>query len=231
MTGSDFYRMGFVNVDFEQSVSLKKLDVLLKDISKKDIVGHPNFIERYPDTFDYDKTGIEVVEILVDFILDQGILEIISDIQGVDYYLGDLALRKTFSRASYMNWHRDTYFDRHERQIGRIPSLIKLIYYPKYDGNVAWQLKVIPGSHRRIFSRPAFDKLQPFLFFPQKVFPSNSSAVLFDSSIQHAAAPGDSLRGSLRLIYNFCVKSQLDTFSNSGLVQPIFNKRLQERYE
>ena len=59
---------------------------------------------------------------------------------------GDIVVRKTFSKKSYMPWHRDTYFYK-KKAVGRTPPLIKLIYYPSFDSEKRIQLKIKRGSH------------------------------------------------------------------------------------
>ena len=72
-----------------------------------------------------------------------------------------------------MPWHRDTYLDKTGNLVGRVPPLIKVIFYPKLEDVTCHELSVLDGSSKRVFKHYILDKLQRYFFKETKFFQSN----------------------------------------------------------
>ena len=226
----EFYSKGFLKINLKNNKSYLDLLNYLKNVDDKDISSDKNFVTNYKETFDLNHKNKVRNDLFFKFIFDQNIPDQINQITGNKYVLGDFTVRKTYSKKSYMNWHRDTYLLPDDSVVGRIPSLIKFIFYPNISDKKSLQLKIVHQSHKKIFRNRYIDYLQVFFSKNEKIYNSNSSAIIFDSSSMHAAAPNNSKNGSYRLIYNFCLKEQINTFSSGKEVAKKF-LRLQSQQQ
>ena len=110
---------------------------------------------------------------------------------------------------SYMNWHRDTYYNNENNLIGKAPHPLKIIYYPNFNGDSEKdRLLYLLGSNRIVFPNNNFDKELFRILTPVKIKTCNKSAVLFDVNGLHAVCPENKTR-SIRLIYSFLSKEQI----------------------
>ena len=219
-----FYFKGFTCIDIEDSDLSGQLIKTLSILNTANLREHEDFNTSYQDTYDLNKDS-DLNTILVKFLFDQGIPAKLKKLTGRDYVLGDLVLRKSRQRKSYMPWHRDTYLDKTGNLVGRVPPLVKVIFYPKLEDVTYHELSVLDGSSKRVFKHYILDKLQRYLFKETKFFQSNNTFVVFDSSIIHSAIPSDiKSEGSFRLIYNFCDSSQVDTFSSGNHINMIYQE-------
>lgn len=197
----------------------------LKQLNTLSLKEHIDFTNNYEDVYDLKNDAL-LNELLVEFLFDQNIPEQINKISGREYVLGDLVLRKSKQKKSYMPWHRDTYLDKNKELVGRIPPLLKIIFYPQLEKNASHELSLINGSNRMIINNYYLDKFQRFFTKNKKIFQCNDSCILFDSSIIHSAiASSPTSKGSFRLIYNFCDKSQLETFKKVKNINNTFNEK------
>ncbi len=209
-----FYNNGYLKINLSKNKSYYEIIKFLEKVDNIDLSNNKNFIKTYNKTFDLNYDSKINNPLFYKFVIDQKIPDQISDLMGTKYVLGDFTIRKTYLKKSYMNWHRDTYLRNNHEVVGRIPPLIKFIFYPNFKNDKLWQLKILPQSHKKIFMNKYFDLLQVYFTKNKVFFNTNDSAVLFDSSCMHAAAPNKSDNGSFRLIFNFCLESQINTFSS-----------------
>ena len=197
------------------------LDLVMGEPSSE-FLDNSNSAFMSPASDQFEPTGSSG---FVSFMNDFFTPERINAIAGKRYVLGDLVLRKSRSEKSYMPWHRDTYLDRNRELVGRVPPLLKVIYYPHLDVKTNHELSVLTGSTKRIAKNYIIDKLQRFFFKEKKIYQSNSKIILFDSSIIHSAIPSPmESKGSFRLIFNFCDESQVGTFLKGKKLNEIFQK-------
>ena len=96
-------------------------------------------------TFDL-KRNASLNKILIELLFDQDLLNKINTITGREYVLGDIVLRKSLNKKSYMPWHRDTYIDSKGSLIGRVPPLLKIMFYPCLDGSPSHELTLLTGT-------------------------------------------------------------------------------------
>ena len=207
------YFNGFTRIDIEQSDFFRSLLKTLRPLNTSDLKVHEDFNASYPLTYDL-KRDSDMSNMLIKLLFEQGIPSKLKKLTGRDYVLGDLVLRKSLQSKSYMPWHRDTYLDKTGNLVGRVPPLIKVIFSPQLEDATHHELSVLDGSSKRVFKSYILEKIQRFFFRETKFFQSNNAFVVFDSSIIHSAMSSHTKSdGSFRLIYNFCDRSQLDTFS------------------
>tara|TARA_B100001059_G_scaffold231633_1_gene267837 strand:+ start:31245 stop:31973 length:729 start_codon:yes stop_codon:yes gene_type:complete len=222
---------GQLYFDGHSSIELKHTEFHKKIISKLEILNNMNLKDNqdfhcnYENTFDL-KSDSNLNDYLIEFLFDQDIPNKINKITGREYVLGDLVLRKSKQIKSYMPWHRDTYLDKNNKLVGRIPPLLKIIFYPKLEEFSHHELSILSGSTKRVAKNYYLDKLQRFFFKEKKVYQSNDMCILFDSSIIHSAIPSPpESNGSFRLIYNFCHTSQLESFSKVANINETYNSK------
>ena len=222
---NQLYFDGHCTIDLANTKFYNEIISKLKNLNSINLKDNEEFYSNYENTFDL-KTDSKLNEDLVEFLFDQDIPNKIKKITGREYVLGDLVLRKSKQIKSYMPWHRDTYLDKNNLLVGRIPPLLKIIFYPKLEDKSSHELSILSGSTKRIFKNYYLDKIQRFLFKEKRIYQSNDSCIAFDSSIIHSAIPSDpKSKGSFRLIYNFCDKSQLETFSKVAKINNFYNSK------
>jgi len=168
----DFYFKGFTEIEIKKTIFFNNLLNEFRALQTKNLLDNSDFKQSYPNTYDLT-IDAKLNEKLIKFLIHQKIPQLINKITGRDYVLGDLVLRKSYENNSYMPWHRDTYLDKEKYLVGRIPPLVKLIFYPKLEDTVNHELSILPGSSRRVFRNYYFDKLQKFFSKPAKIFQSN----------------------------------------------------------
>lgn len=217
---NNFYFNGFKLIDIKQTESHKQLINFFSDLDRLDLRNDSEWEENYADTFDLKFEETIKIDLIRNFLSENNILEKIKTFSGFNYCLGNLIIRKTFSKKSYMSWHRDTYMI-NKVAIGRTPPLLKLIFYPEINKNKKLQLKIKPASHLMFSRNKVIDKLINLISTEKKIYSSNNNSVLFNSSIYHSVVPPNS-GGSFRLIFNFCSENQLIQFKNSKKIKEFF---------
>ena len=223
---NDFYINGYHRINFEMGTAKRKFDSLIETLDDQDLNENPMFVSSYDNTFDLKKIGCDEVEIIKNFVQEQQIGRIVNEVTGHSYLLSDLILRKTYSRKkSYMNMHRDSYFDKNGNQVGRFPALVKVIVYPKISGSQHSEpcLLIKPGSHRRMWKNFYIDKAMSLTVRNMPVYNDKNSAILFDTSVYHHACTTSNKNGAFRLILNFCVPDQIKSFKVTKEYQDFIN--------
>lgn len=117
-----------------------------------------------------------------------------------------LQLRGAYDGSSYLGWHRDTHYYTNEDQVhGNVPPIHKSIFYPKlHDKKARATLEVVKGSHISYSNNKLIDLGLPRTPLKKKVkvYESNNSALIFNTSLLHAVLP---VKGSpiYRMIASF----------------------------
>ena len=170
-----------------------------------------------PNTYSYDS-------VFLDFLMEQQIPAKLERLTGFPLVLGDVSLRKSFDESSYMDWHRDTYWYSGRSPVGRTPPLFKMIIYPRLTHKTTRQLKVIQGSHHRFFQNRILDRIQTMLCKASHIESSDESGIFFNSAILHGASSENIPEGSFRLMFNFCLRSQLSQFEKNRSLHETYSR-------
>ncbi len=220
----DFFINGCIVKNFNAGPSLDALLACIKQVHEKPRKEGFHWEQKYPYTEDLRPNAHEYNDIFLDFLFAQNIPTLLRQVTGYDLYLGDIALRRFFPGISYMSWHRDTHYYTGQETIGRMPPIMKIIFYAALGEKPTVQLRVIPGSHRRMFRNRYLDRLQTILLRRTPIYSSDTSFFLFDSMLYHSVPSNPfQKKPAIRLFYNFCQESQLQHFP--GL------ERLHEAYK
>ena len=117
-----------------------------------------------------------------------------------------------------MDWHRDLHYHdyKEEPQSGVEPPAVKLIYYPSFEKEPVSMLKFLLGSNKTMLHARQED-FQLINYLKTKVIKSsNSKAILFDTCSMHSVIPDAPGIPSIRLIYSFLHKNQIEKQKNDG---------------
>ena len=224
---SNFFINGFVKIDLEETIKKKLFFQKCNDINNNKVSDNYKWSEIYKSTEDYGPKPFKD-KLFIDFLFDQNLHRKIEDITGQELFLGDFAIRRTFPhKRSYMRWHRDTHFYKNKKIIGRIPPINKLIIYVhNKDQNPTDQLLVSPKSHLRFNNNKYLDIVNAMIRPKVKIKSSDTSCLFINSMIQHSVVQNLKQKGaSMRLFYNFCLKSQLKQFSGNEDLQEDYIRR------
>jgi len=107
-------------MDIEHSEFFRSLIEDLRLLNTADLKVHEDSNTSYQDTYGLKKDS-DLNSMSIKFLFDQGIPSKLKKLTGRDYVLGDLVLRKSRQRKSYMPLHRDTYLDKIGDLVGRVP--------------------------------------------------------------------------------------------------------------
>ena len=198
--------------------------------------------QKYPNTQDFRPTVFEYSDIFVDILIKNNIPKIVNQATQKQLFLTHIQLRRVFPGPSYMNWHRDTYYQNREI-VGTSPPGYKIIFFPeeRKEKSVSC-LRGVKGSHNcQNPSQSEADMVMPgFSMFDQQILRSNTfenislessynKCMFFDTSMLHAAEPSNSDSGQLRLIYVFVPEEQFIEKFSGKLHHSNLNKIYQER--
>lgn len=225
---SSFFINGFITLDLKETDKKKLFFQKCHDINENKISNNYRWSEIYKSTEDYGPKPFKD-EHFIDFLFDQNLDKKIEEITGQELFLGDFAIRRTFPYSkSYMRWHRDTHFYKNKEVIGRIPPIYKLIIYvTQKNQSPSDQLLISPKSHLRLRNNKYLDILNAMIRPKVKVKSSNTKCLFINSMVQHSVIQNLSQKGaSMRLFYNFCLKSQLEQFDGrEDLHQDYINRK------
>ena len=209
-----FYKNGITDIDFKS----EKLDKVLKEILDFEVRKNYTLETKYrktydlrPDVYSYDPCFLNVLK-------ENNVKELIRKFTLRKLTLSHIQVRIVEDENSYMNWHRDTYYNQKGELIGQAPSGVKIIYYPCFNASEkeCGRLAYLKGSNRILFPTNAYDN-QLFSILEKKIIsPRIGKAILFDTSGLHAVIPEDKGKKSIRLIYSFLEKEQIDLISKNG---------------
>lgn len=224
---SNFFINGFVTFNLKETSKKKLFFQKCNDINDNKFPDGYRWSEFYKFTEDYGPKPFKD-EHFIDFLFDQDLHQKIEEVTGQELFLGDFLIRRTFPhKKSYMRWHRDTHFYKNKKIIGRIPPINKLIIYVNNNNqNPTDQLIVSPKSHLRFNNNKYLDIINAMIRPKVKIKSSNASCLFINSMIQHSVIQNlNQIGSSVRLIYNFCLKSQLEQFSGNVDLQEDYIKR------
>lgn len=218
---------GFFKGEFKSSPTLEKLNSTLLNLY------HPSKLnegfqweEKYKHSVDLRPNVYTYDSVFLDILFENNIPELIQNICGLNLTLAHLQLRKSFIGPSYMDWHRDEYFNK-EGWVGMAPPVFKLIYYPQLGAVQYPKLKVIPSSHRKMNDNLRVDKLKVLFCKKETVYSSDSEFLFFNTTLFHKVIPEVSAQGTIRVIYIFTLPWQLDAFTEQATLHKDYAKRLE----
>ena len=238
----DFYRDGFVNISLLEDDCLSKLHSTINDMNSKNISKGFLWEQKYQLTQDFRPTVFEYSSIFLDILFKNNIPKIVNDATQKQLFLAHIQLRRVFPGPSYMNWHRDTYYQNSDI-VGTSPPGYKIIFFPEeVEENRSPCISVVKGSH--LCQNPQqldTDMIMPgFSSFDQQILRSNTfenitlkssynDFTFFNTSMLHAAEASTNPNGQLRLIYVFVPEEQFKEKFESKPHHKNLNKIYQER--
>jgi hypothetical protein len=168
---------------------------------------------------------------LLDFIFDQKFNIKINELTGQELILGDMAVRRTMpSSKSYMRWHRDTHFYKNKEVIGRFPPIYKIILYIPSAELSSNQINISPGGHLRYTNNRYLDILLSLVRKKKMIKSSFEECMFFNTFVPHSVVQKKKIikNPSIRIIYNFCIKSQLNSFEGKEELHDLYIKKHRE---
>jgi hypothetical protein len=148
-----FYKKGFEIFEFNPL----GLEEVLKDLLEGRIKEGFSLQQKYSKTLDLRPDAIRYSSYFLDVLRENNIKSLIRSRTLRYPTLYHIQVRiSECSDESYMDWHRDTYFDG-EKKIGMMPPGLKIIYYPGFLGDPEPRLLVSEGTHRTMIDRRVDD--------------------------------------------------------------------------
>lgn len=213
----EYYIKGYDKIDIAEAKSKDKLNSTLLKLLEGKVEKDFFFKQKYPGSYDlrpsvidYDPVFMEILkEIRADKILRAATLK--------DLYLFHIQIRVVDSTYSYMDWHRDTYYYDNKKS-GNFPPGHKIIYYPNFGLANSRRLKLLAGSNKTMLYDQKND-YQLLNYLPTDIiYDNDNEMLLFDVSSMHGVIPEKEGEKSIRLIYNFLAKEQIeDSLSDDEL--------------
>ena len=108
---------------------------------------------------------------------------------------------------------------------GSAPPVYKLIYYPQLNKEEESPLATAPGSHLRILPSISQDHNQLNNSEILVKTTSMDEFLFFNTSLLHSTLPAHK-NGTLRIIYNFCLDSQLSNYKEQSELHKVYKERL-----
>ena len=201
-----FYKKGYEIFDFKPL----EINSLLSQILDGDLKKGFSLNKKYEFTADLRPNVIDYSADFLKVLVKNNIKNLLRSRTLRDLTLYHAQIRTTTATHSYMDWHRDTYFDG-DRPVGMMPPGIKIIYYPSFSDEKEARLDLCEGSHRTMIDNRQEDMKLVNMLPKCRVFARNDQAIMFDTSILHAVVPDMPSKSSIRLIYSFVAKEQLPT--------------------
>lgn len=224
---SNFFINGYKEITFKNTEIKKNLFTKCYEINNNNNLNGFKWEEIYKSTEDFGPKPYNE-DLFLDFIFDQNIHKLIENLTGFELILGDFAIRRTYpSKKSYMRWHRDTHFYKNKKIIGRMPPIYKLIIYvPETEGINSNQLKISPGSHHRFVDNRYLDIFYAMMRKKITVSSSDLKCIFLNSMVHHSVIQNIKVKNpSIRLFYNFCLKSQLEEFKGREDLHKIYQDK------
>lgn len=209
MLHEDFYKKGYNILNFNSC----GVENTLKEILDGKLKEGFNLQQKYSSTLDLRPSAIDYSDAFLNILKKNDIKNVIRSLTLRDLTLYHIQVRTSNSTTSYMDWHRDTYYD-NGQQRGMAPPGIKIIYYPTFLEEQEPRLLVAEGSHRTMLDNRRQDLTLVNMLPKKAVFAKNDQALLFDTSVLHAVVPDKQDHPSIRLIYSFLAKEQIPKESN-----------------
>jgi hypothetical protein len=210
----EMYINGYLKSNFRENKTLSRLICVLEECFLGNLKSGFEFKSKYPNTFDLRPTVYEYDVAFVDILIENELPELIYKATQKDLCLTHIQLRKVLKGHSYMDWHRDTYFNGGEL-IGPLPPSYKLIFYPLHNRTSEPRLKILRGSAKcmNLGSIKGIDLDRELLNLMSVdiVNSSDNEFILFDTSSLHGAFTETHDNGSFRLIYTFTPREQFES--------------------
>lgn len=200
-----FYKDGFCQVNFGG----EKLDQVLTKILKNDLKDGYNLESKYLGSYDLRPDVLSYDKIFIESLRQYNIKKIIEETTLKNYSLFHIQIRVVENTNSYMDWHRDTYYDQSGELHGKSPHGVKLIYYPELNKEKQDRLLYLRGSNRILFPNNLYDRGLFKILESKKVKSNKDKAILFDTNGLHSVCPETKNNKSIRLIYSFLSKKQI----------------------
>ena len=200
----DFYAKGYEVFKFDSC----NLNSVIQTMTNSPLKEGFQFSSKYSKTADLRPNVIDYDPIFMEVLKKNQIKKLIRSATLRDLTLFHVQLRLTNSQESYMDWHRDTYFD-HSRRIGMAPPGVKIIYYPQMGHKNSKRLLIAEGTHRKMKDVVAEDLKQLDASKIASIEANDNEATLFDTSILHSVVPDEIGTFSFRLIYSFVAPEQI----------------------
>ena len=202
----DFYRNGITLSNFGSD----RLTSVLKSILEGDLKEGFSLDQKYSQTKDLRPDVISYDPVFMEVLQEFNIRKKIRDLTLRDLSLFHVQVRVVENNNSYMDWHRDTYYNSEGKLVGKAPHGVKLIYYPEFEEGTNDRLLYLVGSNRIVYPNNAYDR-NLFEILPiTKVESNNDAAVIFDVNGLHAVCPEKQDKKSIRLIYSFLDARQIE---------------------
>jgi hypothetical protein len=207
---------GYVVDSFAKNMKLNSLQESMNEVIHGNIKPGFSMKEKYRNSLDLRPNVFSYDESFIDILIDNDIHEFVNSVTGINLELAHIQLRiaqpSSTRSMGYTGWHRDTHFYKGSDVTGNIPSAYKLIYYPSLDQKITPQLKVLSRSHQLIFKRKIIDVLYSRIAKATTISSSNDDFIFFNTIMYHKAIKPILEQGSLRLIYTFVRKEQLEKY-------------------
>ena len=204
LENENFYRKGFDILN----INNLNLDKIMKPILDGNLKQGFSLEKKYQNTLDLRPNVIDYHDNFLSFLKENNIKNAIRSRTFKDLTLYHIQVRVTESTTSYMDWHRDTYFEGQTKR-GMTPPGLKIIFYPTYENSVDPRLMVADCSQRTMLDNVHEDIRLVKMFSKTQVNADNQKAILFDTSIFHSVIPDPPNKKSIRLIYSFVAKEQV----------------------
>ena len=222
----DFYEKGYRIFEFDPC----GLNSILLEILEGKVKEGFDLSQKYSRTLDLRPNVIDYSDLFIQVLKNNNVKKLVRETTLRDLSLYHVQVRVASSEVSYMDWHRDTYFDGIKKS-GMMPPGIKIIYYPQFDDLEQDRLIVAERSQRTMIDIHEND-IKLINMFPKKtISTSNSKAVLFDTSILHSVVPDKKDQPSIRLIYSFLSKEQIRDSISAGNPNGELHIRTEKLYD
>ncbi len=229
MEKAKYYQEGFHIGEFKLNEDLNSILKAISDIHKSNLKSGYSLVGKYknskdlkPEVYKYDKA-------FVDILFSNDIPKLLNDVVGRELYLAHVQLRISYPGSSYMIWHRDTHFYG-GITTGNMPPAHKIIFYPTVEGVRHEKIRLIPGSHRKVFENRLLDYLQVFLSKRKTILSSDREFMLFNTELFHHVVPEKNSKGSFRLIYSFVEKEQLENYSGGEELINLYKEKINKKF-
>ena len=210
----NYWKDGYIKVPLNKRFKKKYLIDNLKNLY---IDKEENFYikKKYKNFNQFDfSSNIKKLDFCAQFIKDSNLINVLNFITCDDLVLSSINIRINQNikkkKKSFWGQHRDTSILQDQSVKGLVPPSKILIYYPNLEDVMTYenQLKIWPGSHRKIFPSN-WDNF--FSIFAKKkiIKTDNDNMLLFNGSLMHAISHSNNPKGNLRLIFGFINKHQL----------------------
>tara|TARA_R110002020_G_scaffold180803_2_gene375454 strand:+ start:338 stop:1072 length:735 start_codon:yes stop_codon:yes gene_type:complete len=230
-----FHYHGILGINFKEGIAHRKFMKCLEDISENNLKKGFTLEEKYPSTADLRPNAHEYDESIIDVLFESDVPHVLKNLLGQEMYLYLAQVRQSYymgeEQQSYMSWHRDTHLYDGGKMSGNIPPVYKIIFYPNLTGREQKCLMYCRGSHLRITPNKELDHSQ---INQENTVIANSSNIaysLFNTSGLHHAIPPKEENGQLRVVYSFCLESQLKDEPKHSKLHDLYKAKLKEYNE